>query len=117
MPEGNGIIYLGIALAIAGIVVSTLRLVVRDERLTRVAQLTTISLFGVLTASVVFLYYLFISGDVSYEYVWEYSKTDHELKYKVSGAIAGMAGSLLFWTWMIAIPWFYEELRAMRRAI
>jgi cytochrome c-type biogenesis protein CcmF len=117
MPEGNGIIYLGLVLAIVGVVVSILRFYTRDEKLIRVAQIASIALFGVLTASVAFLYYLFISGDVSYEYVWEYTKTDHELKYKVSGTIAGMAGSLLFWAWMIAIPWFYEELRAMRRPV
>ena len=117
MPEGNGPIILGMLLALAGIATSYLRLYTRDERLIQWSRWITIGLFMVVTGAMLFLYYLFITTDVSYGYVWQYTKADAPMKYRVSGTIAGIAGSLLFWIWMITIPWVIEELRSTRRSI
>ncbi|MCK5310362.1 MAG: cytochrome c biogenesis protein CcsA, partial [Thermoplasmata archaeon] len=55
--------------------------------------------------------------DVSVEYVWSHTKSNYPFIYKLSGTIAGMAGSLLFWIWMIIIPWFYEEMKAIKKPV
>ncbi len=114
MADGNGVIYLAIVLAVLGIAVTYLRLKTLDERLIKVAQLISVGLFLVVTGMMLFLYYLFMTTDVSYQYVWNYTEVGAEMKYRVSGTIAGLAGSLLFWVWMIAIPWLIEEYRAFK---
>ncbi len=117
MAIGNAGIYLGIVLAVAGIALSYLRLVTEDERLERWARWASLGLFGVVTVLVVYLYYLFLTADVSYEYVWYYTSDDAPLKYKFSGVLAGKPGSLLFWIWMITIPWAVCELSPKRRNV
>ena len=65
----------------------------------------------------IYLYTLFLTSDVSVDYVWSHTKSTYPLIYKISGVLAGMAGSLLFWIWMMIIPWFYEEIKAIKRPV
>ncbi|MCK4971117.1 MAG: cytochrome c biogenesis protein CcsA [Thermoplasmata archaeon] len=81
------------------------------------SRLITLTLFFLITGIVVYYYYIFMTSDMTYYYVWQYSSVDLEAKYKFSAVLAGLAGSLLFWVWWIIIPWFIEEVRAMGRKI
>jgi cytochrome c-type biogenesis protein CcmF len=65
----------------------------------------------------ILLYYYFIKADVSVGYVWKYTNTSYSLTNKISGVLGGLGGSLLFWIWMIIIPWFYIEIKSLRRPI
>jgi cytochrome c-type biogenesis protein CcmF len=117
MASGNGIVYLGLLLALTGIATSYMHLKGWDERFIEYSRVVSILLFFTVTIAVVYLYYLFMSSDMSVMTVWQYSKEDDQAKYKFAGVLAGMAGSLLFWIWMIMIPWTIEEIRAMRRKV
>ena len=117
MASGNGLIYLSLVLALLGIATSVARLKGWDERMTDASRLISAGLFVTVTGMMLFMYYLFITTDVSYQYVWDYTMEGAELKWRVSGTIAGLAGSLLFWVWMIVIPWMIIEIRDMRKPV
>ena len=117
MASGNGLIYLSIVLAFLGIATSVARLKGWDERMTDASRMISAGLFVTVTGMMLFMYYLFITTDVSYQYVWTYTMEGAELKWRISGTIAGLAGSLLFWVWMIVIPWLLVEIRAMRKPL
>jgi len=117
MPAGSVAVDLAIVLALVGIATSLLRLRTRDGRLIAISRLLSMGLFLLVTGITLYLYYLFITADVDYAYVWRYTQAGYPLKYRLSGLLAGLDGSLLFWIWMITIPWAIEELRAMRRRV
>ena len=117
MALGNGIVYLSLFLAIAGMITSLLRFRGWDRRFLDYSRLITFTLFFLITGIVVYYYYIFLTLDMTYQYVYQYSSVDLETKYKFSAVLAGLAGSMLFWIWWIIIPWFIEEVRAMGRKI
>ncbi len=117
MSSGNYVIYLNIALALLAVVFSLLRIKGYGERFESFAKIASILLFVTVSFTLLYLYYLFLTSDVSVEYVWEYSNADHPLKYKLSGVLAGMAGSLLFWIWAVTIPWVEVELVSRKKGL
>jgi cytochrome c-type biogenesis protein CcmF len=62
-----------------------------------------------------FLFYIFLTTDLSYEIVWTYSSEDMPTAYKLSGSWAGQAGSMVLWSSMLLVFWMVEELRWWRR--
>ncbi len=117
MADGDGIVYLAIVLSILGIVVSYLHIISRDQRLVRVARMVVLTQLVLVSGMMLYLYYLFMTSEMSNFYVWQYSTVDLAGKYKFSAVLAGLAGSLLFWIWWIIIPWAVEEWRATRRDV
>ncbi len=114
MSIGDLLIYLSLLLAIIGIVISFIRLKTKDAKFVQYSKIITLSLFSTITIALVYLYILFITADISIEYVWQYTSTTHPIQYKLSGVLAGMAGSLLFWIWAIIAPWLYEEIKSRK---
>src|SRR6185295_14708299 len=53
------------------------------------------------TASAVLIYSI-MKGDYRLAYVWETSNVTMELQYKFAAWWGGQAGSLLFWSWLLA---------------
>ena len=96
MIIGNILIYLSIFLAFAGIVLSIFHLKTKQNRFSLYSRFVTIGLFATVSIALLYLYILFITSDVSVQYVWSYTNINHPLKYKLAGVLAGMAGSLLF---------------------
>jgi cytochrome c-type biogenesis protein CcmF len=80
------------------------------ERFPYVARLLSIFLFITISASLLLLYFYFLTSDMSIKYVWEYSSSSLPLEYKISGVLAGKAGSLFFWIWCMTLSWFVEEI-------
>jgi len=117
MADGDGIVYLAIVLSILGIVVSYLHIISRDQRLVKVVRMVVLSQLMLVSGMILYLYYLFMTSDMTNFYVWQYSTVDLADKYKFSAVLAGLAGSLLFWIWWIIIPWAVEEWRATRRPV
>ena len=116
MSIGDLLIYLSLLLAIAGIVISLIRIKTKDAKFVQYSKIITLSLFSTITIALVYLYILFITADISIEYVWQYTSITHPIQYKLSGVLAGMAGSLLFWIWAIITPWLYEEIKSKLKA-
>ncbi|MCX9085462.1 MAG: cytochrome c biogenesis protein CcsA [Candidatus Methanoperedens sp.] len=56
---------------------------------------------GLLTASYILLAYYFVTGDYSFDYVWQYSSIDLPLVYKISGTWAGQPGTYLLWVLVV----------------
>ena len=117
MADGDGIVYLAIVLSLLAIVVSYLHIISHDQRLVGVARMVVLSQLVLVSGMMLYLYYLFMSSDMTNFYVWQYSTVDLARKYKFSAVLAGLAGSLLFWIWWIIIPWTVEEWRATRRKV
>ncbi|MCJ2540288.1 MAG: cytochrome c biogenesis protein CcsA, partial [Candidatus Thermoplasmatota archaeon] len=117
MASGNGIVYLAITIAFLGILVSWLQIYTRDDRLVKVARLITLGLLLIVSGMMLFIYYAFMSSDMTYFYVWQYSSVDLVAKYKFSAVLAGLSGSLMFWAWWVIIPWAIEEWRATRKPV
>jgi len=117
MATGNLLIYLSLLLAIVGIITSFLRLKTKEDKFLIYSRIVTIFLFTTVSIVLAYLYILFITADVSINYVWQYTSVTHPLHYKFAGVLAGMAGSLLFWIWAVITPWFYEELRTIKKPV
>lgn len=117
MLNGNLLIYLSLLLTIAGIVISFLRLKTKEDKFLRYSRIITALLFSMISITLVYLYILFFTTDISIDYVWRYTSITHPLQYKFAGVLAGMAGSLLFWIWAIITPWLYEEIKTIKRPV
>ena len=117
MSIGTILIYLSLLLAIAGILSSFLRLKTKKNKFIGYSRIITVLLFATVTITLIYLYILFLIGDVSIEYIWKYTSITHPLQYKFAGVLAGMAGSLLFWIWAIVLPWFYEEMKTIKKYV
>ena len=62
-----------------------------------------VAAFAMTTLSSGALVYAFLSRDFSIRYVAEYSASFTGLLYTFAGWWAGLAGSLLFWTWLLSL--------------
>lgn len=58
---------------------------------------------GLVSISVLILVIAFLTNNFQIEYVANYSSSDTSLVYLLSGIWAGNEGSLLFWSWLLAI--------------
>jgi len=81
----------------------------------RVPRLLSMLAGVVALGSMLYLFYIFMSTDLSYEIVHQYSSDDMPAAYKLSGSWAGQAGSMVLWTAMILCFWMVEEIRWWRR--
>jgi len=73
-------------------------------------------LAGVFAVSaLLYLFYIFLITDLSYELVHKYSSEDMPISYKFSGSWAGQAGSMVLWVALVLGFWMIEEVRWWRR--
>lgn len=71
--------------------------------------------FGILSAALIFLGYLFLTSDMSYFYVWSSTSTDLASIYKMSGIWSGAQGSLFLWIWFMSLALAVEVMLEPRR--
>jgi len=117
MPTGNLLIYLSFFLVIIGIITSFLKLKIKEYKFLQYSRIITLLLFITISCTLVYLYILFLTSDMSIEYIWQYSSITHPIHYKIAGVLAGMEGSLLFWIWAIITPWLYAEIITIKKPI
>jgi len=117
MHAGNLLIYLSFFLAIIGVITSILRLKTKEYKFLQSSRIITVLLFITISFTLAYLYVLFLTSDISIEYIWQYTSVTHPIRYKIAGVLAGMAGSLLFWIWAIITPWLYAEIKTIKRPI
>ncbi|MCX9013368.1 MAG: cytochrome c biogenesis protein CcsA [Candidatus Methanoperedens sp.] len=98
---GNVILYASLAISVAAIAGLLLKDLKNNNILNRLVTPAIIAVAGLLTFAYLLLTYYFVTGDFTYEYVWQYSSRDLPLIYKLSGTWAGQPGTYLLWVWVI----------------
>jgi cytochrome c-type biogenesis protein CcmF len=121
MDIGTILIYVSLGVAVFVIILSIIELILgRADKsgepniASLLSKIFSILLFIAVSATLLLLYIYFIFSNINIEYVWTYSSTKAPLEYKISGALAGMEGSLLFWIWCMTLPLFVEELKDLK---
>jgi len=109
------VVYINILWIIIKLILDTKDPLIHCKDLSFASKLTSILLFATVTGALLLLYAYFLASDMSIKYVWEYSSVSLPLEYKISGVLAGMAGSLLFWIWCMTFSWFVEEINDFRK--
>jgi cytochrome c-type biogenesis protein CcmF len=66
------------------------------------AQRAVYTVWGLITIGSGILIYSIIQGDYRLAYVWETSNKTMPIQYKFAAWWGGQAGSLLFWSWLLA---------------
>jgi len=66
------------------------------------ARLSMLLTFPLLTISAISLINLLVSGNFEYEFVYSVTSSSMPLHLRITAFWGGQAGSLLFWTWLLA---------------
>ena|GEM_PF-253055 len=66
---------------------------------------------ALLTADFLLLVYYFYTTNLSFNYVWSFTSSDLPLHYKLAGTVAGIEGTYLYWSALIALGalWLNEK--------
>src|SRR3990167_9570294 len=67
------------------------------------SRLSVLVVFGLTTIAAAALWYAFLTRDFQVSYVYQYSSRGLSTFYTISAFWAGQAGSLLLWSWVLAI--------------
>jgi cytochrome c-type biogenesis protein CcmF len=75
----------------------------RNDKLIASGRNAAVAVFGLITAAIGSLAYLFVVDDFSVSYIAGHSNRDLPLYFKISSIWGGQEGSLLFWGWLLTI--------------
>src|SRR3990167_4776726 len=75
----------------------------RRDNLVIAARRANHMVFALTTAAALLVIASFVYGNYSIMYVYSYSSRSLPLFFKVTGLWAGLDGSLLLWTWLMAL--------------
>ncbi|MBI0583979.1 MAG: cytochrome c biogenesis protein CcsA [Methanomassiliicoccus sp.] len=117
MSIGDVLLVLAALSALVACTAGALRLRRDDARLDAVSRYASLLAFASITASLLLLCYLFLTSDMSYEYVWSHSHTALDPFYKLVGVWAGGEGGLVLWTWFMAAFLAAEVVLERKRAL
>ena len=92
-----------LAFAAFGLVAGALGGKLRSPRVLKSAERATLAFLVMITVAVIALEFLILTDDFNNAYVAGHSNRDLPLYYKLAVLWAGQEGSLLFWTWLLAI--------------
>lgn len=94
---------LALAATVYGIFAALIGVRRRYPELVLSARHATVAVMGLVTLAVGLLEYAFLQNDFTLEYVASNSSRAQSLFYKATALWAGQDGSLLFWTWILAL--------------
>jgi len=100
---GRLAIILGFLVALWGIAASVLGAVRRDARLIDSGKHAAYAFSALTGIAVLALLYLLLTRDFNVEYVASYSSSTLPIWYTISALWGGMKGSLLWWTFILAV--------------
>jgi len=100
---GNVSIYLALLLSIYAFIAFVLGIKKQDQRLIDSGKGATMAIFILASISMTLLFYLLGTSQLQFEYVYQYTSTDLPIIYKLAALWAGNAGSLLLWTFFLAM--------------
>ena len=101
----SGTLLLGLTLlsALGTIILYGLFFLHKEKPLRYYAQVLALSTFLFNSLAILLLTYYFLSSNLNFQYVWEYSAQDSPWYLKLSGVWAGQEGSLLLWVWLLSL--------------
>ncbi len=100
---GQGGVVLALALAAYGLAATLAGLRWRVPQLLASARNANVGVAALLTLASLTLLYALVSSDFSLRYVWEVSSRAAPLNVRLSSFWGGQPGSLLFWSWGLAL--------------
>lgn len=115
MNPGDVLILVATVTALGAAVARAFSMRSRNKDLINLSVLLSLGTFLALTSAFLLLTYYFLSSEMSIYYVWNYSSTDLDTIYKLSGVWAGAQGSFLLWTWFMSIVLLVEVILEPRR--
>lgn len=99
----NATIYLGLALAVYSLLIITLGISTKNQKLVNSGKGGVIALFICTTLAMLTLSYLLGTSQFEYKYVSDYTSSELPLIYKLTALWAGNSGSLLLWTFFLVL--------------
>ncbi|UTR16992.1 heme lyase CcmF/NrfE family subunit [Salipaludibacillus sp. LMS25] len=100
---GNITIYLAFILSIYAFIVYIIGIRKQDQRFIDSGKGATMSIFILASMSLMLMFALLGTSQFQFEYVAHYTSSDLPLIYKLAALWAGNAGSLLLWTFFLAM--------------
>jgi cytochrome c-type biogenesis protein CcmF len=117
MNLGTLLLSLSLLSALGAILLYGLFFLWKEQILRYYAQVLTLSTFLFNSLAILLLTYYFLTTNLDFQYVWEYSTQDSPWYLKLSGVWAGQEGSFFFWTWLILLSIAIEVVFQMREDI
>ncbi|ALC89974.1 cytochrome C biogenesis protein [Bacillus sp. FJAT-18017] len=99
----NATIYVGLALAIYSLLVTTYGIATKNQKLVNSGKGAALGLFISASLAMLSLFYLLATSQFQYEYVNDYTSSELPVIYKLTALWAGNAGSLLLWTFFLTL--------------
>ena len=99
----NATIYLGLALAIYSLLIITLGISTKNQKLINSGKGGVISVFVCASMAMLSLFYLLATSQFQYSSVTDYTSSDLPIIYKLTALWAGNSGSLLLWTFFLVL--------------
>jgi cytochrome c-type biogenesis protein CcmF len=99
----NATIYVGLALAIYSLLILTLGISTKNQKLINSGKGGVIGIFVCASMAMLSLFYLLATSQFQYEYVSDYTSSELPVIYKLTALWAGNSGSLLLWTFFLVL--------------
>jgi cytochrome c-type biogenesis protein CcmF len=99
----NATIYVGLALAIYSLLIITLGISTKNQKLINSGKGGVIAILVCASMAMLSLFYLLATSQFQYEYVTDYTSSELPVIYKLTALWAGNSGSLLLWTFFLVL--------------
>jgi cytochrome c-type biogenesis protein CcmF len=99
----NATIYVGLALAIYSLLIITLGISTKNQKLINSGKGGVIAILVCASMAMLSLFYLLATSQFQYEYVTDYTSSELPIIYKLTALWAGNSGSLLLWTFFLVL--------------
>lgn len=99
----NATIYVGLALAIYSLLIITLGISTKNQRLINSGKGGVIAILVCASMAMLSLFYLLATSQFQFEYVNDYTSSELPIIYKLTALWAGNSGSLLLWTFFLVL--------------
>ncbi|MCH6266664.1 MULTISPECIES: heme lyase CcmF/NrfE family subunit [Neobacillus] len=99
----NAAIYIGFAVAIYSLLVITLGISTKNQKLINSGKGGNIALLVCTSMAMLSMFYLLATSQFQFEYVKDYTSSELPIIYKLTALWAGNAGSLLLWTFFLTL--------------
>ncbi|WP_045517560.1 heme lyase CcmF/NrfE family subunit [Neobacillus niacini] len=99
----NATIYVGLALAIYSLLIITLGISTKNQKLINSGKGGVIGIMVCASMAMLSLFYLLATSQFQYEYVTDYTSSELPVIYKLTALWAGNSGSLLLWTFFLVL--------------
>ena len=103
MSKSDAILYISIAIGAFIILLSAYQLLKKTVRFERHIKWLVRVFCGLLVFDFILLLYYFYISNFTVQYVWQFSSKYYPVWYRLSGALAGQQGTLLFWAALVGL--------------